>query len=424
MACNFNVNYFSLTGPLCQAANRNNATNTTDIVSTLYKNNSTNTTDSSSGQSESSADSPTDLKTFFTFADFSDPEDYNKEFTDNDPAVEYHKVVGKFVILPEEDTNIFNDDTEDLEHRIEDPHFRSKVSYASDGTKIIQHDSGEKPTPPPTPAPETPPPPAPIPFRKPKANTTTTKWMKDGTRIIQFNTGIEEKEGTNQPSWKFIKDEYVEGYSDDNDTIDTGANAAGYKFRERPGEKTKIDLKNEKDLNETGSGSTSASNSTNNVDKSDNKAIAKTSDVGNKQAKLTLISLRPLTSIKDIKYKPVKSFSKVGYRRANMTSPLLERSSTSKKIRQKHPLYDKVSSKSTMNSSREHHFYKYRSYRNNKTMNATSVNIVLPKKHAEEKKNDKAASTNGKFTCDLKNQSLLHCNLKRLQSLRDTCSCA
>lgn len=118
-----------------------------------------------------------------------------------------------------------------------------QVYHAADGTRILQH------------APTALPPnkynvTSPVPGLKPtqnihagiqypKANSTKVHYReKDGTRITQFNTGIKENSGTMNSSWEFIPNEYVPGFSDD----DGQPNAAGYKYRNRPGEKEKGNL--------------------------------------------------------------------------------------------------------------------------------------------------------------------------------------
>ena len=116
-----------------------------------------------------------------------------------------------------------------------------QVSYAADGTKIIQHaptvlPPGKYKVTKPVPGPE---PPHSIHYgiRYPKPNTTQRKYYrKDGTVITQFNTGIKDDNGTMDASWDFIENEYVPGFSDDGDAQ---PNAAGYKYRNRAGEKEK-----------------------------------------------------------------------------------------------------------------------------------------------------------------------------------------
>ena len=211
---------------------------------------------------------------------------------------EFHNFLGKFVILPEDEEANILESSFDVQHHVEDPHYRSKVSYAADGTKVIEHEpnatapgvsegpnsneetnseesasdisapgpsngfdvheqglqvsyaaDGTKiiqhaPTPvPPNKYNVTTPIPGPKPtlsihygIRYPKPNTTQQKYyLKDGTRITQFNTGIKTDNGTMKPKWQFLPDEYVPGFSDD----DGPPNAAGYKYRNRAGEKEK-----------------------------------------------------------------------------------------------------------------------------------------------------------------------------------------
>ena len=232
---------------------------------------------------------------------------------------EFHNFVGKFVLLPEDEEANLLESSLDLSHRLEDPHFRSKVSYAADGTKVIEHEPGENITTsnesqraeqgsddvsagqksgtspsqmniskqdgsgdfdaykqglqvsyaadgtkiiqhaptalPPNKYNVTTPVPGPKPtlsihhgIRYPKPNTTQTKYYrKDGTRITQFNTGIKESNGTMEGSWEFIPNEFVPGFSDS----DGQPNAAGYKYRNRQGEKEKGNLIKEQ-INEAG----------------------------------------------------------------------------------------------------------------------------------------------------------------------------
>lgn len=214
---------------------------------------------------------------------------------------EFHNFLGKFVILPEDEEANILESSFDVQHHVEDPHYRSKVSYAPDGTKVIEHErnatspgnseetsvdkassegaasNASAPGPSgqggsgfdvneqglqisyaadgtkiiqhaPTPVPlnkynVTTPLPGPKPtlsihygIRYPKPNTTQQKYyLKDGTRITQFNTGIKMDNGTIKPKWQFLPDEYVPGFSDDGGP----PNAAGYKYRNREGEKEK-----------------------------------------------------------------------------------------------------------------------------------------------------------------------------------------
>ena len=116
-----------------------------------------------------------------------------------------------------------------------------QVSYAADGTKIIQHAPTALPpskykVTKPVPGPK-PPPSIHYGIRYPKPNTTQTKYYrKDGTVITQFNTGIKDDNGTKEAGWDFIENEHVPGFSDD---VDAQPNAAGYKYRNRAGEKEK-----------------------------------------------------------------------------------------------------------------------------------------------------------------------------------------
>ena len=263
-----------------------------------------------------------DMPNFFMFPNFLEVQDVpvQSDSSGLDDS-EFHNFVGKFVILPEDEEANLLETSLDLSHRLEDPHFRSKVSYAADGTRIIQHESKENtssyskeqqtdvdsesrnsskeqdsdntvagqtsgmspsqgnitkqeksgdfdvykqdlqvsyaddgtkiiqhaPTAlPPNKYNVTTPVPGPKPtqsihygIKYPKPNTTLTKYYrKDGTRITQFNTGIKSDNGTMDASWAFIPDEYVPGFSDD----DEQPNAAGYKYRNRAGEKEKGNL--------------------------------------------------------------------------------------------------------------------------------------------------------------------------------------
>ena len=215
---------------------------------------------------------------------------------------EFHNFLGKFVILPEDEEANILENSFDIQHHVEDPHYRSKVSFAPDGTKVIEHEpnatspgnsqrvnsnqernsegttsDASAPNPPsqagsgfdvnehglqvsyaadgtkiiqhaPTPVPPnkynvTTPVPPPKPtlsihygIRYPEPNTTQQRYfLKDGTIITQFNTGIKTDNGTMKPKWQFLPDEYVPGFSDD----DGPPNAAGYKYRNRAGEKEK-----------------------------------------------------------------------------------------------------------------------------------------------------------------------------------------
>ncbi len=185
-----------------------------------------------------------------------------------------HKFIGKFYIMPEDDNTIFENPFE-MEHQVEGNHHRSQVSYvpgdsstdiidepeeeessgqaevrssgqqgpivttAADGTKIIQHAITNPPPSKPTPKPEIKPEGTIVSgIRYPKPNTTKKVYTRNGTRITQFNTGMKFDNGTKDPSWKFIPDEYVPGFSDN----DGQPNAAGYKYRDRDGEEQKGDL--------------------------------------------------------------------------------------------------------------------------------------------------------------------------------------
>ena len=128
-----------------------------------------------------------------------------------------------------------------------------KVWHAADGTKIIQ---GMPPTLPPTLPPTKEEATATVPIEKPTEKSaddvedsgpkpTIKTVLMDGTIITQQNTGITEGNGTIEPSWKFIPDEYVPWFSDDSGQ----KNMAGYKFRNRPGEKEKQKLIKEQLVN-------------------------------------------------------------------------------------------------------------------------------------------------------------------------------
>ena len=212
---------------------------------------------------------------------------------------EFHNFQGKFLVIPEDEEANILENTFDAKHRVEDPHLRSQVTYTADGTKVVQYEPNEKspkkngseatnpndssgdgnsfapetvnnsdplkqglqvsfapdgtkiiqhaPTAlPPNKYNMTTPVPGPKPtisihsgIKYPKPNTTKSLYyIQDGTRITQFNTGIKDNNGTMKPKWAFIPDEYVPGFSDD----DNQPNAAGYKYRNRAGEQEKVKL--------------------------------------------------------------------------------------------------------------------------------------------------------------------------------------
>eukprot|EP00795_Rhopilema_esculentum_P013023 gene13023-3793_t len=57
---------------------------------------------------------------------------------------EFHNFQGKFLIIPEDEEANILENTFDAKHRIEDPHLRSQVTYTADGTKVVQYEPNEK----------------------------------------------------------------------------------------------------------------------------------------------------------------------------------------------------------------------------------------------------------------------------------------
>ena len=213
-------------------------------------------------------------RNYFDFPDLLQHEGSDTAGADNTDLGDgkFHDVKAEFLVLPEESTNMFEPPPFEGGHKIEGSHrngakisastlddeertfFKmdkgsdkddgstadedgsgsgaSESSGSGDKTNVVQYDPFATPkaaaVAPPKPQPE-----AGSPLIEPKPHSTSVKFMLNGTKITQFNTGIKDNKGTKTAGWKYIPGDTMPGFQDTKEK-----NAAGYKHLSRPGEET------------------------------------------------------------------------------------------------------------------------------------------------------------------------------------------